>query len=171
MGPLQAHRKDVDARGWLYLQYLLCRWTQQSHLSLVSILESCYSKKIYFGKEVFPAVVPNWNNGCRNLFCDGMNMLRLHHFQFNNQKMDCLTSIPCFKRYGIGIESRGNCIRKQIRLCSTHLLATNKPTMNDVPITAAMALAKALDRRGRGCGNGRVEVWWMRRLWLWHLWE
>ena len=59
------------------------------------------------------------------------------------------------------------------------LLATNEPTMNDIPkelkkltiITAAVALAEALDRRGRGCGNGGVEVWWTRRLWLWHLWQ
>ncbi len=59
------------------------------------------------------------------------------------------------------------------------LLATNEPTMNYIPtelkkltiITAAVALAEALDRRRLGCGNGRVEVWWTRRLWLWHLWQ
>ncbi len=52
------------------------------------------------------------------------------------------------------------------------IIVTNEPTMNDIPeklkkltiITAALALAEALDRRGRGCGNGGVEVWWMRRL-------
>ena len=46
------------------------------------------------------------------------------------------------------------------------LLATNEPTMNDIPkelkkltiITAAVALAEALDRRGRGCGNGGVDL-------------
>ncbi len=59
------------------------------------------------------------------------------------------------------------------------LLATNEPTMNDIPkefkkltiIMAAVALAEALDRRGWGCGNGWVEVWWTKRLWLWHLWQ
>ncbi len=57
------------------------------------------------------------------------------------------------------------------------LLVTNEPTMNDIPkelkkltiITATVALAEALDRRGRGCGNDGVEVWWTRRLWLWHI--
>ena len=46
------------------------------------------------------------------------------------------------------------------------LLATNEPTMNDIPkelkkltiIMVAEALAEALDRRGRGCANGGVEV-------------
>ena len=57
------------------------------------------------------------------------------------------------------------------------LLVINEPMMNDIPkelkkltiIMAAVALAEAMDRQGWGCGNGGVEVWWTRRLWLWHI--